>query len=89
MTMNPRSKVDFRVDTKSSDTPPPSTPEIKQLTTEADEAKRRRLTARDKEGRSKRDEGGGFVGWKGLCERSVKRERKKAFAETAMEEEEA
>ena len=53
ITVNPRSKVDFRVETNSSETPPPSTPDIKQLTTE----KRRRL--RDREGGRK---GGGLVG---------------------------
>lgn len=51
MTVNPRSKVDFLVETKSSDTPPPSTPETRQVTTDADEAKRRRLRAMEKAGR--------------------------------------
>jgi hypothetical protein len=40
MTENPRSSPEFRVDetTKSSETPPPSTPEIKQLTVVGDVA---------------------------------------------------
>lgn len=32
ITENPRSRPDFRVETKSSETPPPSTPDIRQLT---------------------------------------------------------
>lgn len=41
ITENPRSRPDFRVETKSSETPPPSTPDIRQLTADAGEVRRR------------------------------------------------
>lgn len=46
ITENPRSKPDFRVETKSSETPPPSTPDIRQLKMGAEEERRRFLVAR-------------------------------------------
>ena len=79
MTVKPRSKVDLRVETRSSEEKKPSTPP----------ETRQRVVRR----RRRRNMGGegsvGFGGWRGLwSERSVRRERKKGRDETAMEEEE-
>lgn len=84
ITENPRSKPDLCVETKSSETPPPSTPEIRQLTVKACETGRRFLAA--SRWREKREgEGGGWEGWRGLTDRSENRERMKArAAEAAM-----
>lgn len=88
ITEKPRSKLDLRVETNSSETPPPSTPEIRQQTVAGDFAKR----CRCEEGRRRYREidgsegggGGGWGGWRGLRDRSVKRERTKARAVAAM-----
>lgn len=46
ITENLRLKLDFRVETKSSETPPPSAPDIRQLTRKAEEVRRRFLDGR-------------------------------------------
>lgn len=89
ITENPRSNFNFRVETKSSETPPPSTPETRQLTVVAPDelVNRRRRTPRcgdEKEGND--GGGGGWGGRRGLIEKSVTRDRKKARAEAAMGE---
>lgn len=94
ITENPRSKLDLRVETNSSETPPPSTPEIRQETLAGDLAKRclckegvKRWCRENSAGGGAG--GGGCGGWRGLRDRSVKRERTKARAVAAMEEDRA
>lgn len=90
ITENSLSKPVFCVETKSSETPPPSTPETRQLTTVEVEEGRVFFTAvwgSNCRPRSWReiDEGGR---WRGLRDRSVTRERKKALALAAIKESE-
>ncbi|KAF4390691.1 hypothetical protein G4B88_015581 [Cannabis sativa] len=65
ITEKPRSKVDLRVETNSSETPPPSTPEMREqtLTTGDDDlAKRRRCKEGRKRCREKEESGDGGGG---------------------------
>lgn len=65
ITKKPRSKSDLLVETNSSETPPPSTPEMRQLTVAADLAKRRRCRE-GRRGRARRwRESGAGGGWGG------------------------
>lgn len=89
ITENPRSKPDLRVDTNSSETPPPSTPEMRHRIEAAEQAKRRRWARNEgSNGRARRwrEIGGGGGCWRGLKDRSVMRERVKARAAAAMKQ---
>lgn len=86
MTENPLSRVDLRVETNSSETPPPSTPEIRHVTfpEDGDLAKRRRC--------SEICDAGGDGDWRARRGRrddiSAKRDSTKVRAVDAIDEEE-
>lgn len=84
MTEKPRSNPDFRVETNSSETPPPSTPDMRHLTAGDELVAKRRRRKEGSRGRTRRWREIGGGGWQGLRERSVRRDRMKARAVAAM-----